>query len=71
MLDKQIKEEIKRTKELENSVTNGLAEKVYNLSIYDAAPLAYGMRSFKQLEEKEIKSLKRIIAVSQSLKEKI
>lgn len=56
-----------KIKELEDSVTDEIAETVYNLAIYDTAPLAFGMRTFKELEEKEVKSLKRIIAISQSI----
>ena len=67
MFEKQIKEKKKKIERLENSVSDEVAETVYNLAIYDTAPLAFGMRTFKQLEEKEIKSLKRIIAVSQGV----
>ena len=67
MFEKQIKKEKERIEKLENSVTDDVAKTVYNLAIYDTAPLAFGMRTFGQLEEKEIKSLKRIIAVSQSV----
>lgn len=67
MFEKQLKEQKRKMEKLENSVTDAVAETVYKLAIYDAAPLAFGMRTFKELEEKEVKSLKRIIAVSQSV----
>lgn len=56
-----------KSKELENSISNEVAELVYDQAIYYTAPLAFGMRTFKELEEKEINSLKRIIAVGQAV----
>lgn len=67
MFEKQIKEDKKRRAELENSISDEVAELVYNQAIYNNAPLAFGARIFKQLDEKEVKSLKRIIAVSQAV----
>lgn len=66
MFEKQIKEDKNKMAKLEDLITEELAEAIYKLAIYEAAPLAFGMRTFKELEEKEIRSLKRIIAASQS-----
>jgi hypothetical protein len=67
VFEKEIEEKKKKIADLENSVSDKTAQQVYNEAIYDVAPLAYDMRVFTELSEQEIKSLKRIIAVSRNL----
>jgi len=67
--EKEAKQRKLLKEKLEKSISNEVVEQIYNEAIYDFNSLSFGMRSFCELGEQEVQTLKRIIAVSrQSVK---